>query len=91
MPAFRYELDFVDPHTDGAWNRFSSQVSDVTAGRTLGGEFRSGSSPSLSCSRRSIAMQSPVDLAGHTIQVVFSGSKAYTDTQIHVKAVSLTK
>ena len=88
---FSYLLDFDDPHHDAAWNQFSSRVTDTTAGRILGGESRNGSSPSLYCSNRRLTLTSPVDLAGHTIQVRFTGSKGYSDTHIRVRQIALTE
>lgn len=84
-----YQLDFEDPNHDGAWNRFTASVIDNTAGRQLGYEFYSGSSPSLSCSDRMIGMSSPVDLAGHSITVTFHGSRGYTNTHIRIRRIYL--
>jgi len=44
---FSYKLDFVDPNHDSYWNRFQSQVTDLTTGRILASESRNGFSPAL--------------------------------------------
>ena len=80
-------LDFDDPNNDGAWNRYSLAVTDLTTGATLASEYFSGSSGDLYCSRRAKSWTG--NLAGHTISVEINGSKAYTNTHIRVSNIAL--
>ncbi|HJW94666.1 MAG TPA: hypothetical protein VJ901_13690 [Thermoanaerobaculia bacterium] len=54
-------------------------------------EFYSGAYPLLYCGDREIGMSSPVDLTGHTITARFTGSKAYNNTHIRLKDISLRR
>jgi hypothetical protein len=85
-----YLLDFIDPNNDGAWNRFSITVTDQTTGVMLTHDEYYGNSnggADLSCSRRDKVWTG--NLAGHTLTVHVSGSKAYPDTHIRIRSISL--
>ncbi|SOD01688.1 hypothetical protein SAMN05216486_10112 [bacterium JGI 053] len=85
---FSYYLDFVDPNHDGAWNRFTADLVDVTTGVTIYSElfFGNGTQPGL-CSHRGKTFVG--NYAGHTFQLRLSGSRAYTDTHIRVRSITL--
>ena len=86
--SLSYLLDFDDPNNDGAWNQFSASVYDQTTGTYLGsGDFFSGLSGDLACSNRGWSWTG--SLAGHTLQVLFSGSKAYPNTHIRIRNIVL--
>jgi hypothetical protein len=84
-----YILDFIDPHLDGSSNTFRSDVYDLTTSAWLGGDYWSGWNGSLSCAQRIITCSSSADLAGHTLEIKFSATKGYSNTDINVKLVSL--
>ena len=88
-PSFslQYTLDFIDPHDDLAWNVFEMRVVDTTTGTILATERFNGSMGDLYCSTRRFSWNQ--DLAGHTIQVRFKGSRGYNDTYIRVRDVFL--
>ncbi|HEX7680626.1 MAG TPA: hypothetical protein VF713_21005 [Thermoanaerobaculia bacterium] len=85
-----YILDAIDPHSDGNANAIRADIYDVTTGNTwLGGDFWSGFSGSLYCTQRISYGFASGDLAGHTLQVIFSARKGSDDVHITVKFVSL--
>lgn len=86
--TLNYDLDFIDPHDDGAWNRFTMTVTDLTTGATLASDSFFGNSGSdLSCAPREKKWTG--NLAGHTLRVRMTGSRGYTDTHIRVRRIVL--
>ncbi|HEX9986293.1 MAG TPA: hypothetical protein VGF69_23745, partial [Thermoanaerobaculia bacterium] len=85
-----YYVDFIDPNNDGAWNKFIVTVRDTTTNTELGWDFFSGYDGDLYCSGRSINLPSG-NYAGHTFLVRIQGSKAYSNTYIRVRAMSLVQ
>jgi hypothetical protein len=85
---FSYYLDFVDPNFDGAWNRFTADLVDVTTGVPIYSEsfYGNGSQPGL-CSPRTKSWSG--NYAGHTLRLRLRGSKAYPDTHIRVRSITL--
>jgi len=88
-PSFsiQYTLDFIDPNDDPTWNVFEMKVVDTNTGTTLATEYFNGSMGDLYCSGRSFTWNQ--DLAGHTIQVRFKGSRGYNNTFIRVRDIYL--
>jgi len=85
-----YILDFTDPTNNGNDNAITADITDLTAGRWLGGNFYSGWSGSVGCSQRIGFASSPTDLRGHYIELKFTTRKANnTAVQINVKYVDL--
>jgi hypothetical protein len=87
-PVFRlaYEVDFDDPNNSG-WNRFTMDVRDQTTGAVLASDNFIGYMGDLFCARREYMWTG--DLAGHTLLVRFTGSRAYNNTHIRVRNISL--
>ena len=83
--SLQYTLDFIDPHDDLAWNVFEMRVVDTTTGTILATERFNGSMGDLYCSTRRFSWNQ--NLAGHTIQVRFKGSRGYNDTFIRVRDI----
>jgi hypothetical protein len=83
----RYTLDFIDPNDHPTWNVFEMKVVDTNTGTTLASEYFNGSMGDLDCSTRSFTWNQ--DLAGHTIQVRFKGSRGYSNTFIRVRDIVL--
>lgn len=84
--AIQYLLDFDDPN-DSPWNRFTMEVVDLTTGVQLASDYFIGNMGDLYCSYRSQSWTQ--NLAGHTIQVRFTGSRAYQSTHIRVRQIGL--
>ena len=88
-PSFsiQYTLDFIDPNDHPTWNVFEMKVVDTNTGTTLASERFDGSMGDLYCSGRSFIWNQ--DLAGHTIQVRFKGSRGHSNTFIRVHDIHL--
>lgn len=82
-----YDLTMVDPHDDGWWDRLTARVYDVTAARTIASQTYWGDDPDVNCSRRDLTFTG--NLAGHTIKIIFEGSKGYSDTYVRVRGITL--
>ena len=85
---FGYEYDFIDPHQDG-FNQLDAYVTDLTTGQTLVQNHRYGNQGSASCTQFSTSFSG--SLAGHTLQVRFTGNKGYSDTYIRVRNITLSQ
>ena len=84
--SIQYDVDFIDPNNDPAWNRFTMSVRDLTTSTQLASDYYDGSMADLSCSLRSRTWTQ--NLAGHQIQVTFQGSRGYSDTFIRVRNIA---
>jgi len=86
---FIYELDFDDPHNDGAWNWIEAEVWAVTpSGRTLVAyDFFSGADGDLTCSRRSINFNA--NMEGKTVEIIFQSKQGYSDVTTKVRHIQL--
>jgi len=83
-----YTLEFNDPHNDGAWNRFSMEVRDMTTGTALTWYSFNGAGGDQNWEMHRQGFTTG-NIAGHTIRVLFRGSKGYSDTYIRVAGVAL--
>jgi len=82
-----YLLTMQDPNDDGWWNRLKATVYDVTTGQNLASQTYWGDDPDITCTRRDLTFTG--NLAGHTLQVIFSDGSAYPDTVFRVRSISL--
>jgi hypothetical protein len=85
-----FQLDFIDPN-HAAFNSIDAEVSDVTAGRSLGTfDFHGGQliPPDNGFTCRRVDIQINEVVAGHTLQVRFTGQKGWSDTFIRVHGIS---
>jgi hypothetical protein len=82
-----YRLTFIDPNNDGSWNRLKARVYDETAGTFIASHTHLGSDPDVTCASRSLSFTG--NLAGHTLRVRFDGGRAYDNTIIRVRLISL--
>jgi hypothetical protein len=85
--SMSYLVDFDDPNNNGAWNKFSMYVQDTTTGAILASDYFDGSMGDLTCAYRSKFWNA--NLAGHTIQVIFSGTRGFSNTNIRVRQIGL--
>lgn len=86
--TFDLIIDGIDPSHNGDNNALIADVYDTTTGAWLGGTFWSGYYGDYTCARPSNYPWSSVDLAGHTLKVIFTVRKDSTAT-INVKMISL--
>ena len=82
-----YLLTFNDPNNDGWWNRLQARVFDATTGQFIAAQTYWGSNPDISCTLRTLSFTG--NLAGHTLTVRFDGGRAYDNTTIRVRSISL--
>lgn len=82
-----YLLTMNDPHNNSWWTRLKATVYDVTASRILAEKTYWGDDPDVTCSRRD--MEFTGNLAGHTLQVTFSGMSAEDDAIVRVRGIGL--
>jgi hypothetical protein len=81
-----YLLDFDDPHDDRWWNRLRARV--VVGGVTVAQQTYWGDQATLQCARRDLTFTGNF-APGTQMQVIFEGGRAYPDTRIRVRNVSL--
>ena len=82
-----YKIDFVDP-LDSSSNHFSVTVRDLTTATDLASESFNGATTELACSTRHLTWSSG-NIAGHTLQVRFLGTRIDSSVHIRIRRIEL--
>lgn len=79
-----YNLDFIDPNNDAAWNKLEVRVYDQN-NQLLATDYYDGGYADVTCTLRSISFTGTPT----SVRVEFKGTRGYTNTYIRVRGIAL--